>query len=41
MLKEDKLILLFVAATLVYFGAHVAWALMEPWVAVAINVMPK
>jgi hypothetical protein len=39
--KEDKLILLFVAAALAYFSAHVAWALMEPWVTVAINVMPK
>jgi hypothetical protein len=39
--KEDKLILLFVAATLAYFGAHVVWALMKPWVTVAINAMPK
>lgn len=41
MLKEDKLILLFVAATLSYFSAHVLWALMRPCVTVAISALPK
>jgi hypothetical protein len=39
--EEDKAILLLVAATLAYFGAHVLWALMRPWVTVAISVFPK
>jgi hypothetical protein len=30
MSKEDKRILLFVAAALAYFGAHVVWALVQP-----------
>ena len=39
--KEDKAILLFAAAALAYFGAHVAWALMQPWVVVVANALPK
>jgi hypothetical protein len=39
--KEDKWILLFIATALVYFGAHVAWALMKPWVVVAMSALPK
>jgi hypothetical protein len=41
MTKEDKWILLIVAAALVYFGAHVVWALMKPWVTVAMSALPK
>jgi hypothetical protein len=39
--REDQLTLLFVAAALTYVSAHVAWALMKPWVAVAIHGLPK
>lgn len=41
MSKEDKWILLSVAVALAYFGAHVAWALMKPWVMVALGTLPK
>ena len=41
MTKEDKWILLFVATALAYFAAHVAWALMKPWVTVAMSALPK
>ena len=39
MQKEDKLILGFVLVALGYFAAHVGWALMKPWIAIAANAM--
>jgi hypothetical protein len=39
--REDKLSLLFVAIALAYVSAHVAWALMKPWVVVALSALPK
>lgn len=39
--KEDKIIWALVLATVVYFAAHVAWTLMQPWVVVAANALPK
>jgi hypothetical protein len=39
--KEDKWILIFVAATLAYVSVHIAWALMKPWLTVAINALPE
>ena len=41
MTREDKWILGLVAVALGYFGAHVAWALMKPWVIVAMSALPK
>ena len=41
MSKEDKFLLLFVAAALAYFGAHVALALVRPWVVVAMSGLAK
>ncbi|CAG0953698.1 hypothetical protein ANRL3_00412 [Anaerolineae bacterium] len=41
MSKEDKQILLFVAATLAYFGAHVVLALVQPWVTEPMGAIAK
>ncbi len=41
MTREDKWILGLVAVALGYFGAHVAWALMKPWVMVAMTALQK
>ena len=43
MSKEDKWLLLFVAAALALrgFGAHVAIALVRPWVVVAMSGLAK
>jgi hypothetical protein len=37
--KEDKMILGFVLGVLGYFAAHVAWALMKPWISITGNAM--
>jgi hypothetical protein len=37
--KEDKVLLGFVLAALGYFAAHVAWALMKPWIIITTNAM--
>ncbi len=37
--KEDKMILGFALAALGYFAAHVAWALMKPWIIITSNAM--
>ena len=39
--KEDKVILSLVLIALGYFGTHVAWALMKPWVMVAMTALQK
>ncbi len=39
--REDKWVLEFVVIVLGYFGAHVAWALMKPWVMVAMAALQK
>ena len=41
MTREDKWILGLVAVALGYFGAHVAWALMKPWVMFAMTTLQK
>ena len=35
--KEDKTSLLFVLATIAYFAAHVAWALLGLWAVAFAN----
>jgi len=41
MTREDKWILGLVAVALAYFGVHVAWALMKPWVIAATSALTK
>lgn len=41
MTNEDKMILSLVLLALGYFGAHVAWALMQPWLISVASALPK
>jgi hypothetical protein len=39
--KEDKVILSIVLIALGYFGTHVGWALMQPWLIGVASALPK